>query len=403
MRSNQLLFSIVGFCLMIGLTACGPLMPSGANLVGDELSEMSSLTSDTGQHLQKIALFDSTVGRIHQFSIGKMSLQRSVSVRHANIPHTVLYNPTDDYIVDLTTRHLSIFDADGRATHDPIKFIGTPISASFRPSLGYLVIYDSLSNVILMKLGASGQVLKIWTGGPVLNGASIAAGDIDASGRLVLAMSNGSISLVDIEQSLDQQQWVFTNFMTTLSGFQWLAPVRGQPDQVILATLEEVAILDVGSQTILDEWNFYADGWRKAKYSKNFDPHIVLKKGNQAQIIHAWGGALASRSLFTQVQLVVNSKLDLANDFIAIINADNSNWTIWDSTPAHMKNRVIKKWRFSDLRAMTDEKLPNKAKFEIAERSVFALYPSSLGLAVNFDLIDGEVRRLENFNLPFIQ
>src|SRR6185503_16676421 len=109
-----------------------------------------------------------------------------------------------------------------------------PKSASYQASRGYLVVYDDLHAVGIFKLNPLGAVISYWMSGPVVTGdVTISSGDLDDEGKLVLGLSDNSIMVVDVEQSLTQQNYVSVNqFATGLTDLQWIAPIHDDPAQV---------------------------------------------------------------------------------------------------------------------------------------------------------------------------
>src|SRR5262249_11409495 len=151
-----------------------------------------------GEQNDKVVFFDETTRRIHQFDMQHMTHDRSLSVDSPGAKHYVLFHQQGNYIVDLTDKHLTVFGANTTA-HDPIHFEGKPVSAAFSPELGYLVIYDDLQSVGVIKLSADGQVAGAHVfGSELADGVSISAGEILPDGHLALAMTEGSVYLVDL-------------------------------------------------------------------------------------------------------------------------------------------------------------------------------------------------------------
>lgn len=71
--------------------------------------------------------------------------------------------------------------------------------------LNLLVMYDDLNTVGIVKMDSNGQVVKAWVGGNLLGSANIQAGDLLSNGKLILTLSNKSIAVVDVAQTLAQK------------------------------------------------------------------------------------------------------------------------------------------------------------------------------------------------------
>ncbi len=373
-------------------------------MIGDKLKDVSSLTSDTGQDLNKIVIFDPTVTRLQQFNLDTLQLERSLPTNNPGADHSVLYDAGGNYAIDFSAKNMTIFDSEGVAKVNPLRFVGKPKSASFRPSLGLLVVYDDLLSVGMLKLDSNGHIVKSWLTGPDFgNNVTIAAGDIDSLGRLVLGMNNGSIYVVDLEASMTPpQQWASTSFATMLEGIEWLAPVRGDSDRVLVASSDAVNLVNVTTHTV--EQTLSVRSSHIVKYSKSVDPHILIKNYStgKLQVVYVQGGAIQTKDVYYDSNLILQSRLDLVNDNWSFVDATKPE--VYDySVPAEMQGRVINSYQFSSLLAVSTEKVPDKTKLESASQSVFALYTSSpLGYAVNFDLLSGQKGVIKNFNLPYI-
>lgn len=390
------------------LAACdpGPYYKPEENIIGEKLKDVTSLNNDVGNELNKTVTYDPTINRIHQFDLNTMKVERSLPVVNSGTDHTVLYDLSGNYVIDFTQKNMTIFDRFDRATNNPIRFVGKPKSAAFRPGSGLLVVYDDLGSVGLLKLDGNGLVQKSWVGGPVIGtNTSIAAGDIDSSGRLVAAMSDGSFCVVDLDQSMTQKQWVYTRFNTTLTDIKWVAPIRGQANKVFVAANDKLAIVDVVNQTVDSTVDVETDNI--IKYSKSLDGHVLTQQWatwNREAEIKIWyvsGAQILSKSVFYQANFVTHTRLDIANDNWSIVDAQRSAYN--REIPADKRNRVVKQWRFSDLLAVYIEKVPDRAKLELASRSVFALYPNKLGWAINYDLLNLTKQEAKHFNIPYIR
>lgn len=377
-----------------------------ANVIGNSLEDMSSLNDDAGNEINKIVVYDQTVSRIHQFNMDNMAIERSLPVLNPGIPHNVLYNLSGNYVIDFTTKHISFYDRLGKATHNPIRFVGTPVSAAFRPSQGWLVVYDSLMSVGILKVNAAGTVLQQRKVGPDLgSNRTIAAGDIDDGGRLILALSDGSIVKVDLEATLANGWTVIgAPIVTGLTDIKWLAPVRGQPDQVMVTTKDKMAVIDtqagavIGTPTTLDG----SIVWQ----SKGIDAHVLTANYSSSgvRLYYVSGSTVLSKHLPRASGSITHSRLDQTADLLTFVTAGSYKWTasslISKSEP---RDRMIRQWRFSDLDAQLEEKVVDGAKLALAKRSVFALMENKLGWALNYDLYSGAPPvEKRGFNVPYI-
>lgn len=396
---QALLLPVLG----LALAACTPSLSISPdeNNIGEILGGVSSLIAPDGE-TNEVAIFDETTRKIHRFDLGTMSHKTALSVTNPGEKHYVIGDSQGRFVVDLTLKHLTIFDRDGRAQHDPIKLFGKPRSAAFRENLGLLVVYDDLMNVGIVKMSATGLVQSTWVGGPVIEGATIAAGDVDEAGRLVLMMSDGVIVIVNIDQTIAQDKWVFTKFDSGLTGVSWLAPLSGDNGRrVLVRSRSKVAILDLVSETNVSERD--VSGETAVKLSKSGDPHVITQAGSsEITLVYAEGAVLKARKMFKQTPYLMNSHLDVNGDTWTSVETTYQPTIIWNDTDQYRESRALKKYRVSDLRALQYKPVVGKAQIRLAESYIFALFPSELGYAVRYNIMDDSARELRAFNLNYL-
>jgi hypothetical protein len=399
-------FSYLFFILFAALiSACTPEMKDGTstdqNNIGEKLQDVSSLTTEDGQSQSQVAIYDQTVARIHQFDLHSLTLIRSLPVDNPSADHYVLYHQAGNYVVDLSMQNLTLYDYQGMAEHSLLNFAGKPKSAAFKPNLGLLVVYDDLNSVGILKINQFGRAEKSWVGGTLVTGtASIAAGDINEAGQLILAMSDNSITVVDLDQTMSSRKWIVTEtFPTNLSKITWLAPVRGSTDLILVVSDQTLSLLSLSSQTIVS--SFSLSSYKQLAYSKSIDPHIILKRNNEVVVAYVSGNSITTRSVYQHTGYVAKSRLDLIQDSWIMVGINNESW-IWGKSDAEKYNRTVKSWRFSDLLAQYSFNLRDNSVLEIADKSLLSLFPSKLGYAVYYNMSSGTTQELKGFNIPYI-
>ncbi|MCB0366297.1 MAG: hypothetical protein H6624_16440 [Bdellovibrionaceae bacterium] len=407
MLSKKLILSLSLTVLCTACTGGGPKAEDEENIIGNKLEIISDLSGRTGGTSQMVAIFDDTTRKIHQFDLQAMAHKRSVDVLNPEAEHFVLYHEQGDYIVDLTLKHISVYDKNGAPQHNPVTFQGKPLSAAFRPDLGFMVIYDDLMSVSILKMNNEGQVVSSWVSGPILeNDNSIVSGDINDAGQLVLALSDDSLAVVDLEQTLTDRKWTFVSMATPMNRMRWLAPVPGKPDQVLVRAQTRVALFDLNTQTVLSEMAIDPDEVRVRKYSRHLDPHIILNKeyrGKEATLIYVADNEVKSRAIFHTNSNFMLSRLSLADDSWTYVTVDRE-YPAWNNTLNEVREtRSLRRYGFSSMLAQQQKSLPDKARLKLAPDYVFALFPSELGYAVRYGVDSDEKRELKLFNLRLIK
>lgn len=386
-------------------TACTP-NPAEQDkfLVGNKLKGLSSLTGENGEKVNRIVVYDSTVNRLQQFNLDTLKLERSLPSPSPGGVHSVLFDAYGNYAIDFADKQMTLFDFEGKATVNPVRYIGTPISAAFRPSKGLLVMYDDLSSVSVLKIGPKGQLESSWIGGPHINSGTIAAGDIDNSGRLVLGMSDGYFNVVDLEQTLMSQdkKWYADHFFSLLEHINWVAPVRGDADRMVVVSRDKISILNVATHAVEAEMPIKSG--RILKYGKSPDPHIVLADSRYdfLQIVYYQGGDFKTKEIRYRASHIMETRLDLVNNSWSIIDANSQSYNSVGKVETY--GRKLLSWNIVNMLATTKEDIGDFFDVELAMKSVFTLSTKSpLGYAVNYDLVTGKKSEIPNFNIPFIR
>ncbi len=415
MRSNMTLKIVkVIMCLVfLAMTACtSEGVNPDENVIGKRLKDINGLNTSHSGEIQKVVLFDEVVRKIHQFDLKTMKYEKSLEVRNPSEKHFVLYHHEGGYIVDITTKGITIFDKNGKATHDPIKLLGVPLSAAFRPDLGFLVIYDDLMTVGILHLNDDGSLASPAFGkGSVLDGAVIRAGDINDDGNLILSLDDDSIATVNLATTVSSGSWQKTDsFDSTLSDVSWVAPIPGGPNKRILvkSSGKKISLIDLGTKSVVDFQNS-SYNTTIAKFSRSTTPHVILKSGYDVLVIYPDGDNVERRRMQHNLRGFLSSNLNIAADTWTFVNSDKESstseflGTVYNNYNATKEDRVLNHYKFSEWTPIKNIKIENNTKIELAQTYIFSLFPSELGVAKRLDINTEKVQRIEYFNLDHIK
>ena len=421
---------VIAASLAILLTGCTDetgQQPDRAedNTIGTKLVAMSSVTSEAGADQEKIAMYDASVCRIHQFDMTTSKYMRSLKPVYKGGDHKVLFDPAGNYVIDLVQTHLTIFDTNGFPQDPQLNFVGNPTNGSFRPGLGYLVMQDDVKTVGMVQINAQGTVVGRWPLGQIVHDdVSVVAGDIDDSGRLFLALNDDTIAIVDMTQSIAQKKWVVTStFPSGLTKVNWVATIHDQPNQILVKTSDQngtvnptLAIIDVSAKTVKS--TYAVDSGRNVvKTSKSFDPHFIVKDqgrlmSSNATLVYPQGGTLHQKTLPDQMRNVLSSYLNLNADSWSFVDSDSPNvliggnwvtgWFLYDDPNAATTGRQLKRYSLSSLLAVTDVKIPDNTQVQVSQNYLFQLYSSALGKAQSFQVSNSGVQEIKGFNQQFL-
>ncbi len=389
----------------ITLLSCGPALKDTSNdenIIGSRLESVTSLKSSDGSQTANIAIFDETAKKIHQFDLDKMSCTRSITVQNPDEKHYVLQSDTGNYIVDLTTKHLSVIDKDSVQQTNLLKFWGKPMSASFRPESGYLVMYDDLKTVGILKLNSNGQIEKKHVFGYKVNGASISAGDVTENGKLVLALSDDSFVVADIEANLnnatDEISITGDPQPTTLSRIDWIAPVVTKPNIIFVKAAGKVVLYDLVLKQIIASTDIVSS--EIIKLSKSTNPHIIERlTSSSIRVIYADGNSISTLVVQKQFGAILTSDLDIAKKTWTYVELPKYlGFSVFNDVNQVRESRQLIKYNLSGL-PLSTSKIADNAQIKLGDDYFFALFPSELGYAEKVR-IDGSGKSvLKLFNL----
>lgn len=401
MRSSKWIF-LAAIAMLVGACSYEPEQrPNDEYVIGEKLKDVTSLNNPLAAGVNKVVMHDTVSNRLHQFDLNTMKIERSLPAGAPGQQHTVLYDLVGNYVIDFSNKHMTVFDRYDRPQYNPLQFVGTPVSASFRPQLGLLIVYDTLSSVGMLKFDGDGVVTKNWMGGPILGDTlAVTAGDVSEGGQLVLGMSDGSFAIVDPIAAMNAQAWpAVVPLNVGLADIKWIAPVRGQPDLVLVSTGTSLSVLNIQTRAIVSGPKTVTG--QIIKYSKSVDAHVIARVnlGSSITVHYVEGGVLKERTKAQISSLVTHSRLDTVADRWTLILAHGGGDR---NVPREVRNREVMSWRWSDWLSQGNFNIANWAKIEITPKSAFVLHPSKLGWAQNYDLVSKRVQDEKGFNVPYV-
>jgi hypothetical protein len=403
---------IVYLLFMLPLLGCSNTMFSGqadSNIIGSSLESISQGYGENGEAQTDLIIFDETTRRIHHFDTSTMTLKNSTPAEIPNGQHFIFYFKTQDYIFDLSESHLSILSASRQLIPHSLKFHGLPVSVAAQEQKGLFVLYDDLKSTAILKLDNSGKVSSSWTGGPLLgNGESILAGDLNSDGKLVLSLTGGIIAIVDVEQTLLQQQWVFTQFTPSIGNINWLAPIANEPNLFLMRSATDLDLINIATTTLIDHLSLL--NYTVRQLSKTASPHLVANNGsNQLNLIYVQSNAIQLKNIVGYLpEKLLYSGLDSTQSQWTYVEAtaysgDYYYEYYYNNVDYDKRNRKLKKVRLSDMLVVQSLNLADQTQVRLLRDSVFSLYPSQMGFAHLFELGTANEKEIKYFNMNFLK
>ncbi len=396
------------------------------NLIGIPLTKNSKLQSTGDDESDKIVVFDKTIKKVHHFDLGSSTHLGRYDVDQPDDDHFLIYGSEKKYFVDLTRKRMNIQQIDGAKLSSGVKFMGTPLSATYDTKKGYLVVYDSLQSVMIYKIDDSGNLTSSFISGPeVKNKGTIQAGDLSAGGKLVLSVRGipdaatgvaaDFIVIIDIEAAIVKQTLndpaVMTQLPSSLTEMSWVAPVRGFDNLMMIKSKGNISLMNLDTLVVT---SLPTDDWVVEKYSKTKDAHVLMRRsysfdadanGNiERRLYYVDGGVLKTKILTKNFHYVLNSHLDLKRGYWSVTKATTIDELDLNNTYLGFKEgRSFSRIRISDLLTIADSDIDKNATVEIANDYLFSLYPSPMGYATRTEIDTTKVNYIRNFNVQDLQ
>lgn len=412
----SLCFLLSGFIL-----SCTPVKSDNTDddyRIGEKLESKNSLTTYSGAATKIVALYDSTVSKIQIFDLENKKHLRTLNsgLDKTAKDHFLLYNEQGNYVIELTQKGFSLIKSNGEVIDNPIKLIGVPTSASFRPEIGLLVLQDDANSVGILKISTTGEILKSWIGGSKIDSAStgsLASGDMNENGELVASMTDGQIVKIDLNSSLTQKAWVYDKKGTLPSKAKWLATIQGQPQRILVRTStvekEHTLILyDLNTQSILDSKTVTGYLENSGRF---FNPHVVINNNDLNELafittdgLQLYSNTFQHRNSYSNID-VISSVYDKNTDSLSYVQIERTYLTDdgYISLNAVKEKRTFKKFRMTDYLLMSEFAIPNNTTIDFSNDFVFSLYPNKTGYATVYN-DEGKVNHeFKFFNRKFLK
>ena len=382
-------------------TSCVPIAED-TGLIGDKLSSNSGLVQGSNWSGDFLWFHDTVRARIHRINVRDLTHEFKMDALPGKSQTIVnsIFSPSDgDWAMEMTHKDLRVVSPDGSSTPSPISFQGEPVSVSWDPTTRNIVIYDDLKSVILAKMTEDGDFDSSAILGPILDNqtdvASIRSGDLDDQNRLILALINNEIAIVDFNKTLADGSWSYTSYTPSgITDIDWIAPLKDGENVALLSAKEGIFLIDYENQTIIHQIDF-SETSKIIKRSRNLKPHIIYNAGTDTTIVYPDGNLLRSvskidLSIFYNIE---SSVLDLSNDTYTISYSTNQE--------TNDINR-ISRYRFKDGLVVADQKIPNNVEqLVVGQNYAVSIYKSNLGHIVRTDLASDRQKNLSGFNEPW--
>jgi hypothetical protein len=376
------------------LFSCSKAAENGSTgSIGSRISDQAGLYNAYGIETSTLFVVDQATDRLLRVSLGDFSIKQEIELKEKNSEHYVAMDINEKFAIDFSKKHLNIYGVDGGVYQKPFSFQGTPKSVAYNPYTRTMIMQDNLQSVGIMKLAENGAISKSWLGGPQLSqGKSIIAGDLDKSGRLALAMSDATMSVVDIDQTIEKQSWQSVDFSPSLGILNWIAPDHRNQDLVLCTSSTVIAIVNVATKTVLEQKTIESSAIIQFQ-SKAGRPHVfTLSAGGVSLYFINANGALEVESL---------AQTSLAGLKQSYLDADGAHVTMLFQNG--YQERSVIRMRLSDALVMVVKSIDTNGDTSIGANKMFVNYHDPLGALELHSLETDVVQKLEGYNFDYLR
>jgi hypothetical protein len=389
-------FARVATVVLISSCSAGSKIDDGR--IGSPISEQAGLYNSYGLNSSVIFFVDLPSQRVMGVGLDDFAIKHQFSIKNRGPEQYVAIDLNEKFVVNFSNKHLDVYGLDGGVYPRPFSFQGTPQSVAYNPYTRVMVMQDDLSSVGILKFAENGAITKSWLGGPQIeSNESIVAGDLDRSGRLVLSLTSGSISVVDIDQTLEKQSWQASTFSPDLGVIKWIAPLANQEDLVMVASATKIAVLNVATKTVLESKDLNTDA-QYIKKSKAGRPHIYTRRTTGVELyLPNLAGTIEVETI--RVDRLSNLSMDDLEQSYLDIDAG----TITTLFSPARQSKSILRLRLSDGLVSVEKSLEVEGDASLNAAKLFVNYDDPLGACELHHLDSSEVKSLKGYNFDYFR
>jgi hypothetical protein len=309
----------------------------------------------------------------------------SFSPELGDASHAWLSTKVDSYAFDVSGDSVAIRSNAFQSSLNVLKLAGMIKSWAADLPQGYVAFVDEFFSIGLMQIDVSGNVLKQWTGGPIINGLnSVIAGEMVDGGKLLLLVNGGSLLVVDVAASLDAKAWTFEQRDLGFKSPNWIGKVEGRGDRALVYDTVGMHLVDLSSGVILQDQSTRSsvtpskNGIDHAFYYDYSTQNIVIIRSNGPDALQE------SRFKLNDERV---SQSYLSADSLVVATEEGS----------------VVKFRLSDGLVTAKYNLRGKGRLGLSDDYVVAMYESALGAIEILNLNNGQSKMFNAFNLSALQ
>ncbi len=368
------------------LFACGQNKDYGENTIGtpiDQGGRNGSMQVFEMSGNVYFSSYDQASGRINFVDPQVESL--SFSPKNLDTSHTWLATKSDSYAFDVSKREVKLLSNGFSSSQSLFNLAGEIESWAVDLSQGYVAFVDEFFSIALVQLDSTGQVLKKWTGGPLIDGSrTVLAGEMMPGGKLLFLIDDGSLLLIDMEATLTSERWVFESKDFQFIKPDWIGRVEEGSDRALVHDANGLHLVNLSTGSKLEtlalaaNLTFVKNGIHHAYYYESASESLVLIRPT-------------SQDELQEVRLKIGAKgilqSYLSQEYFVALDEEGN----------------VTKVRLSDGLVLVSKPLKGVARVGLSENYVVAMYESALGAVDVWNLDQGTTKSFQAFNWPSLK
>jgi hypothetical protein len=296
----------------------------------------------------------------------------------------VLASGNGDYFVVVADSNYAIQKRDGSVVENPVGLAGKITSAAYDPIHHYLLVADEFKSMAVMLLSPNGDVVGSWTAGSLFPGDKlVVSGTMLDDGRLVLAVGEATLAVVDLPATVAAQAWQHQSFdVPDAKAMTWIASIPDQTDLVMVKDQNRFLLVNVATGAILDSEDMTLQ--QVLGNYRDYTPHVIYRSadiddGVEARVLYpGTDGKFVRKAIAYNGNQITTTWLDPSSDTLTVAFDPSSPYSPSYEDKFYFEAQDIYRVRLTD-NFVDITKIEEESAMALTPNYIVLLYRSSLG------------------------
>lgn len=383
-----MLFKILGAGLVLSVVSCGNTKPIDSEdySVGRRPEFYSAAYLWRGGDQNSVVAISKEGMTLQRFGLEPFTHQLSLPLPLAYEKQGVASSFDGAYYLTMAENEYAILKSNGDSVKNPLQMLGKLSSVAFDPVHHLAVLSDEFQTMVLLVFSSSGDVIASWKAGSKFPGDKVVrSGTMMLDGRLVLALGETTIGVVDVPGSISAQSWVFTTFeVAGATDMKWITTVPDQPDIVMIIDKNRALSINIATSAIVAEKDLSSG--TVMGYFRDYVPHVVTRSSVTSDSLHdvtyvGAGGQLVSSSIRGADHQITQSMLS-SDGILTLVYDPDRPWSNYQRSEEYYRKQEVYRFRLADNAGLDKTIVDENVNLAMTPNSLFLLYPTALGKAV---------------------